>query len=189
MLRVQTASSSPGQSSHEALCRLSPLILLPISSGTGGGEAHLHPLRRMWHRTCNHRHLYLRFLGTTMSEWILVVGSDKRSCFELIDVLRARNYQAVCSFTLADIEVVLQAAGCRVIIFDLDSVPLDNRMLKQLKRRHTDLDILVLSERSFHPELKDAMANYIYASLNKPVDPDELIYLVKGIFCPSTSSK
>ena len=124
-----------------------------------------------------------------MSEWILVVGSDKRSCFELIDALRAGKYHAVCSFTLVDIEALLQEAGCRVIIFDLDSIPLDNRVLKQLKKLHADLHILAISERSFHPELKESMANHIYASLNKPVDPDELIYLVKGIFCTAPSSK
>lgn len=124
-----------------------------------------------------------------MSDWILVVGSDKRSCLELIDVLRAGKYHAVCSFTLVDIEALLQEAGCRVIIFDLDSIPLDNRILKELKKLHADLHILAISERSFHPELKESMANHIYASLSKPVDPDELIYLVKGIFCTAPSSE
>ncbi len=124
-----------------------------------------------------------------MSEWILVVSSDNQSCLALVDLLRAHKYRAVGSPTLNDVESVLRKTRCRVAILDLDSIPLDNRILKQLKELHAGLHILVLSERSFHPELKDAMANHIYASLNKPVDPEELIYLVKGIFCMATSAK
>jgi DNA-binding NtrC family response regulator len=124
-----------------------------------------------------------------MSEWILVVGGDKRTCFKLVDLLSANDYRAVCSFTLLEIEAMLQEAGCRLVIFDLDTVPLDNRTLKEFKKFHGDLSILALSERSFHPELKESMANHIYACLSKPVDADELIYCVNSIFCNAWNHK
>lgn len=122
-----------------------------------------------------------------MSEWILVVGGDKGTCFKLVDLLSAHDHRAVCSFTLREIEAVLQEPGCRLVIFDLDTIPLDNRALKEFKKFHEDLSILAVSERSFHPELKESMTNHIYACLNKPVDADELIYCVNSIFCITPS--
>jgi len=123
-----------------------------------------------------------------MSDWILVVDSDNQSCLALADLLRVYKYRAVCSPTLNDVESVIQKTGCRVAIFDLDSILLNDRTLKQFKKLNADLYILALSERPFHPELKESMTKYIYACLNKPLDPDELVYCVKSIFCNASSS-
>jgi DNA-binding NtrC family response regulator len=117
-----------------------------------------------------------------MSEWILVVDSDNQSCLTLLDLLRTHNYHAVCSPTLSDLESVLRQTGCRAVIFDLDKVSPDNRLLRDLKKRHTGLHLMALSTRSFHPELKESMTDCIYACLSKPVDPEELIYWLKTIF-------
>ena len=41
---------------------------------------------------------------------------------------------------------------------------------------------LCTSKDRFHPELKDAICYHIYACLNKPVDPDEMVFWIKSIF-------
>jgi len=68
-----------------------------------------------------------------------------------------------------------------MLILDLDTLPLDNRVFRDLKRKNPTLSIITLSTRSFHPELKEAMTDHICACLNKPVDPDELHYWAKAI--------
>ena len=46
-----------------------------------------------------------------------------------------------------------------------------------------------LSFDKFHPELKDAICYHIYACLNKPIDPDELLYWLKCIQEDDTESR
>ncbi|MDP2646381.1 MAG: hypothetical protein Q8P24_15695, partial [Desulfobacterales bacterium] len=62
------------------------------------------------------------------------------------------------------------------LIFNLDSIPVTNKMFKELKRKKPDINIMALSKRQFHPELEEALREYISVCLGKPADPDELIY-------------
>jgi CheY-like chemotaxis protein len=68
-----------------------------------------------------------------------------------------------------------------VLILDLDSLPVDNRFIRDLRKQNPDVPIIALSSRTFHPELQEALSLYISACLAKPVNPDELIYWVKSI--------
>ena len=54
-------------------------------------------------------------------------------------------------------------------------------MLRDLKKKHY-ITIIAVSERKLHPELAESMGSHIFASLVKPVDPDDLEYLLKGVF-------
>ena len=42
--------------------------------------------------------------------------------------------------------------------------------------------IIALSREQFHPGLEESLRDHIYACLGKPADPDELLYVLKGIF-------
>ena len=50
-----------------------------------------------------------------------------------------------------------------------------------IKKMDTSLQIIAISSKSFHPELEEAIRDYVYACLRQPVDPDELIYWIKSI--------
>jgi len=41
---------------------------------------------------------------------------------------------------------------------------------------------LIYPIRAFHPELEEAMSNYIFACLSKPADEDELVFWIKSLF-------
>jgi hypothetical protein len=64
---------------------------------------------------------------------------------------------------------------------DIDSVPVDNRTIRELTIKHPETYFLCTSKDRFHPDLKDAICYHIYACLNKPVDPDELFYWLRSI--------
>ena len=84
--------------------------------------------------------------------------------------------------SLPDLEVYLGKKDCRVVLMDIDSVPVDNRTIRELTIKHPEAHFLCTSKDRFHPDLKDAICYHIYACLNKPIDLDELFYWLKSIF-------
>jgi DNA-binding NtrC family response regulator len=71
--------------------------------------------------------------------------------------------------------------AARVVILDLDSVPVDNKLLKELKAMNPDLSILTVSGKKHHPELRESISSYILACLSKPIDAEELRFWLKSI--------
>jgi CheY-like chemotaxis protein len=76
----------------------------------------------------------------------------------------------------------LGESDCRAIILNLDNVSVTNKILRDLKRKNPLINIIGLSERQFHPELEEALREYISVCLAKPVDPDELTYWLRTIY-------
>ncbi len=120
---------------------------------------------------------------------IIVIDADKRTCGSMCNILEAHQFLGIPSDSLANIENLIEKLSCRAVILDMDTVPVDNRQFRDLKRKCPDLFIMALSAGPFHPELKEAFATYIYACLCKPIDPDELIYWVRSIFCNARTSE
>ena len=112
---------------------------------------------------------------------IIVVDADEKESEALRDVLERDNYSAIALTTLGDLEEKIQETACGVIIMDLDTLPVDNRFIRYLKRQKDKVYIIGLSSRSFHPELEEAVSTHIYACLGKPVDTDELLYWLRSI--------
>jgi DNA-binding NtrC family response regulator len=67
------------------------------------------------------------------------------------------------------------------MIIVLDTLPVDKLFFRDLKRLHPMMNIIGLSKQSFHPELEEAISQHIFACVNKPVDPEEIIFLLKSI--------
>ena len=62
------------------------------------------------------------------------------------------------------------------VFMDIDSVAVDNRVIRELASDFPATPFLCLSKECVHPELQDAIRNHIYACLSKPVDMDEIFY-------------
>jgi DNA-binding NtrC family response regulator len=117
----------------------------------------------------------------TMDDPILVVNADKEQCRALCDFLHSENYRTFPFHSLENLEKKILAIECRIIILDLDSLPVDNRFIVDLRRRYPKLPIVGLSSRPFHPDLKEAIRDHIFACMIKPLDLDELIFWIKSI--------
>jgi DNA-binding NtrC family response regulator len=117
-----------------------------------------------------------------MDRPIVVVDADKNQCEKLCALLRQENYRAVELHSLPNLKKIVQDTSCRVVILDLDSLPVDNRFIKEFRGQNPGLPVMVLSSRSFHPELEQVMSKHICACLRKPPDPEELLYCIKS-FC------
>jgi DNA-binding NtrC family response regulator len=106
--------------------------------------------------------------GTWMQERVVVVDANDEQRQELCIVLEREHFPTTPLHSLVNLETNLQEGKCRVAILDLDSLPVDNRLFRNLKK-------------TFHPELEEAMTMYIHACLGKPVDEEELVFWVKSI--------
>ncbi len=113
-----------------------------------------------------------------MSKRILVVEANKDESQVLCVLLGHEHYQTIALDSLGSLKEKLQEFRCHAVTLDLDSLPVDNRFIRDLKRQNPGLRILLLSERPFHPDLMEAMRNHVYACIRKPMDAEEFIYLL-----------
>ena len=117
-----------------------------------------------------------------MEKAIVVLDADEEQCQKLCAVLQRHHYRTTALHSLDNLERYIEGSACQAVILDLDTVPVDNRVIRELKRKSPGVHIVGLSKHQFHPELKEAMSKHIYACLAKPVDPDELIYWLRSIY-------
>lgn len=114
---------------------------------------------------------------------VCILGSDTTDTGEICQLVRnhAHNYQAESYSTLSALKTGLASPSCMAAILDLDSIPLDNRTIRDLTLAFPSVCFLCASSDRFHPELKDAIGYHLFACLTKPIDPDELHYFLKCI--------
>jgi len=120
-------------------------------------------------------------LGNMPEIKIAVLDAYEDERRELCDLLAQRHYKTFALNSIAELETCLENHTCKAVLMDIDSIPVDNRTLRELTIRHPEACFLCTSKDRFHPELKDAICYHIYACLNKPVDPDELFYWLRSI--------
>lgn len=124
-----------------------------------------------------------------MNQTTILFDASTERWPELTAALEAEGFLVLRCRSISELENLGPGKDRGAIILDLDNALLNNRVLREVKRRRPAMQLLGISNRPFHPELKDAIANYIYACLREPVDLDELIYLVKSTFSTATSSE
>ena len=117
-----------------------------------------------------------------MKKKIVVLDANQNSSGKLSDIINSKNYPFTQAPTLSALEDILGSDQYVAVVLDIDSVPVDNRTIRQLAIKYPGVRFLCTSKDRFHPELKDAICYHIYACLNKPVDPDELLYWIKSIY-------
>lgn len=117
-----------------------------------------------------------------MKKKIVILAANQNSCVELSEIINSKNYPLVQTQALSSLEDFLASDQYVAVVLDIDSVPVDNRTIRELALKYPGVRFLCTSKDRFHPELKDAICYHIYACLTKPVDPDELLYWIKSIY-------
>jgi DNA-binding NtrC family response regulator len=117
-----------------------------------------------------------------MKKKIVVLDANQSSRLELSDILNSKNYPFTQAHALSSLEEFLASDRYVAVVLDIDTFPVDNRTIRQLALKYPGVRFLCTSKDRFHPELKDAICYHIYACLNKPVDPDELLFWLKSIY-------
>ena len=116
-----------------------------------------------------------------MPGWLAIVHGDETERENLCAALRKHRYRAVGFPSLAGFEEHRRKSGCEALILDLDGLRVTNRVIRELIAGDRSLHVIAISSRTFHPELKEALSENIFACVRKPLDPDELLYLLGSI--------
>jgi DNA-binding NtrC family response regulator len=124
-----------------------------------------------------------------MKKGIVVLDADQRQCRRLCSLLEKGQYSTIPMHSIQYLEANLKQSNCLAVVLDIDTVPIDNRTVRELTIKFPGVSFFCLSDKPFHPELKDAICYHIYACLNKPVDLDELFYFLRSIYENETDTK
>ena len=117
-----------------------------------------------------------------MKKEVIVLDSDEEQRLNLCALLTDHTYSTTPMNNLSKMNQYFDEIDCRAIILNLDSISVTNKIFRDLKRKNPLVNIIAFSERQYHPELEEALRDYISVCLAKPVDPDELFYWLRCIF-------
>ena len=117
-----------------------------------------------------------------MKKKVVILDANPNSRDELSDIIHSKDYPIDHARELSSLEDYLASDKYVAVVMDIDSIQVDNRTIRNLALKYPGVRFLCTSRDRFHPELKDAICYHIYACLNKPVDPDELLFWIKSIY-------
>jgi DNA-binding NtrC family response regulator len=112
---------------------------------------------------------------------IFILEADDRMSSDIRSIVGTQGYRTKSFATLPELSDGLVSGTCKVVMLDLDSVPLDNRTIRNLALSFPSVSFFGLSRDRFHPELRDAICYHLFACLTRPIDPDELVFFLKCI--------
>lgn len=116
-----------------------------------------------------------------MNPKVLVVNAIKEEADGIGDILLSAGYMTWIIENMEGVEPALSAGDCMAVLLDIDSIEVSNRTVRQMTLKFPQVSFLCTSRKPFHPELQDAICYHIYACVQKPVAPDELLYWLKCI--------
>jgi DNA-binding NtrC family response regulator len=116
-----------------------------------------------------------------MKKGIILLDADKDNSIRLSKMIRSHDYPVTIARSLSSLDGLIESNRYVAVVVDIDTVPIENRTIRDFSLKYPGFSFLCTSKDRFHPELKEAICYHIYACLNKPIDPDELFYLLKSI--------
>jgi DNA-binding NtrC family response regulator len=116
-----------------------------------------------------------------MEKSILVLDANKKQCRELCEMLEKGQFKVTPLFSTHNLEKSIEDTGSQAIFWDIDTVSVDNRTIRDLTIKFPGVYFFCLSSRPFHPELQDAICYHIFACINRPINTDEVFYWLKSI--------
>jgi DNA-binding NtrC family response regulator len=117
----------------------------------------------------------------SMKRKVILISKKSKEQSQIDAVLSKNDYELHLIESIENLDIYLTDLSSNCVIFDLDSVNIDNRTIRELTIQYPHIYFLCLSKDRFHPELKDAICYHIFACLTKPLDYDELIYWLRCI--------
>ena len=117
-----------------------------------------------------------------MKKVVVVLDTDKKQRKTLCTLLADNHYQTTPMDSLSELEQQLEHNDCQAVIVDLDNISVTNKNFRTLKQNKPAMSIIALSERQFHPELEESFREFISACLVKPIDSEELLFWLRGVF-------
>jgi DNA-binding NtrC family response regulator len=116
-----------------------------------------------------------------MEKKIVVLDTDEQHCQALCAMLEEMQYRATPMPSVDSMKKYLQGSTCLAVIVDIEHASVDNRTIRNLSINYPGVYFFGMSTQHYNPTLREAICYHIYVCLNKPVDSDELYYLLRSI--------
>ena len=116
-----------------------------------------------------------------MNDTVLLLNAETVDAQDVSPILESNGFKYRLISRIEELEETLRRSAYMAVILDIDFFSITNREVRELTLAFPGVCFLCTSRDRFHPELKDAICYHIYACITKPVDPDELIYLLRCI--------
>lgn len=116
-----------------------------------------------------------------MKKSIMVLDANEKQCRDLCRLLEKDQFTAIGLNSTKDLEQRIKDSGCRAIFWDIDTIPANNRTIRNFTTKFPHVYFFCLSKQAIHPELQDAISQHIYACLNRPIDVEELFFWLRSI--------
>jgi DNA-binding NtrC family response regulator len=119
--------------------------------------------------------------GFAMMQTILVIDPDAthRNHFRrtLADMDMAVDFFDTTESLPPDFNI----AAYPIVIVDLELTKLSKALCDAWRRSNRHIQLIGLSQRTFHPGLEEIIDHYLFACIKKPVDADELAFVLKSV--------
>lgn len=105
---------------------------------------------------------------------IIVLNPNIKENFELCQILDELGYISSSKKSFDELAETLIEKTYQAVIIDIDTLPLENRQIRQISEQFTDLNLIFTSKDRLHPDLKESISRYVYACIHKPFDVEEI---------------
>jgi DNA-binding response OmpR family regulator len=112
---------------------------------------------------------------------IAVIDTDEKQCRELCLILEERQYRAIPMHSLARMESYVHDNTFEAVIIDINTVPVDDQIIKELKIKNPNSFLFFLSKDRFHPHLRESLGSHVFACISRPIDLEEFFYCLDVI--------
>ncbi|OGP62771.1 MAG: hypothetical protein A2V65_10330 [Deltaproteobacteria bacterium RBG_13_49_15] len=112
---------------------------------------------------------------------LLFLSTDLAGNQNIESFLLKKGLEALFLTTLPDLKKELVISTYSLVFLDIDAISVGNREIKELKTSFPETFFFCMSKDPFHPEIKEAISNYIFACMAKPLDLDELTFWIESI--------
>jgi DNA-binding NtrC family response regulator len=112
---------------------------------------------------------------------IAVLVSQKLLSQALRPILDQDPYVLYELGSMDDVARYMQGRDKGLLIVDLDTEQVNNAVLREVKKNHP-ITIIAISSEQFHPGLEEAFRHHLFACLTKPLDAEELLYMLRSVF-------
>ncbi len=111
---------------------------------------------------------------------VVVIDRDLKQGRKYCELLERINYSAVLITSTGTLENYSHQHPAGILIVDMDTVEVDKRALRKLKREIPDVAFIGFSNRPIHPELSEVIGREIDVIMSKPIDEEELLFWLKS---------
>ena len=105
---------------------------------------------------------------------IIVLNPNKKESLCLCLILDELGYLSKPIISFDELVKSLSDETCHAAIIDIDTLKLDNRLVRQISEKYTKINLIFTSKDRLHPDLKESISQYVYACIHKPFDVDEI---------------